>query len=162
LVVAFAVALTAAPGGTAVPAAADDGVRTTDPRAGALLERAVQVSQEVPHSGQLLVASFGEGGPQVTEVRLTRGVDGGMSVADQDGREFGRIDGAGFLRSAGTLLRLGGIERLSVDLDRLHRKYACRSSEPPSSRPAPRPPSSCVSATPRSGGRSCTSTTTPG
>jgi hypothetical protein len=123
LVVALAVAFTAATGGTAVPAAADDGARITDVRAVALLERAVEVSQEVPHSGQLLVASFGEGGPQVTEVQLTRGVDGGMSVADQDGREFGRIDGAGFLRSAGTLLRLGGIERLSVDLDRLHRKY---------------------------------------
>jgi hypothetical protein len=122
LVVALALALTAGAGRS--PAAADDGTRADDPRAADLLERAVLASQEVPHSGQLTVASFGEGGPQVTEVQLTRGVDGGMSVADQDGREFGRIDGAGFLRSAGTLLRIGGIERLPVDLDLLHRKYA--------------------------------------
>jgi hypothetical protein len=99
-------------------------VRAPDERAGRLLERAVSGSSEVPHSGELTVASFGEGGPQITEVVLTRGVDGGMSVADATGREFGRIDGEGFLRSAGTLLRLGGIERLPVDLERLHRKYA--------------------------------------
>jgi hypothetical protein len=110
--------------GGATAAAASDPVTGSDDRADELLERAVRVSREIPHSGELTVASFGEAGPQVTEVRLTRGVDGGMSVADQDGREFGRIDGAGFLRSAGTLLRLGGIERIPVDLDRLHRKYA--------------------------------------
>jgi hypothetical protein len=110
--------------GSGVPAAASDGASAGEARAGALLEQAVRVSREVPHSGELTVASFGEAGPQVTEVRLTRGVNGGMSVADQDGREFGRIDGAGFLRSAGTLLRLGGIERIPVDLERLHRKYA--------------------------------------
>jgi hypothetical protein len=104
-------------------AAADD-LPGEDVEAGALLERAVGISDELPHSGALTVASFGEGGPQITEVALTRGIDGGVSVADTSGREFGRIDGEGFLRSAGTLLRLGGIERLPVDLERLHRKYA--------------------------------------
>jgi hypothetical protein len=103
------------------PAHADD--EAWDAAAAALLEQAVSGSNEFPHSGELTVASFGEGGPQITEVVLTRGIDGGMSIADPSGREFGRIDGEGFLRSAGTLLRLGGIERLPVDLDRLHRKY---------------------------------------
>jgi hypothetical protein len=110
-------------------ALADD---ATEPgaRAGRLLERAVSSSNEVPHSGELTVASFGEGGPQITEVVLTRGVDGGMSVADPSGREFSRIDGEGFLRSAGTLLRLGGIERVPVDLDRLQRKYEVAVGDP--------------------------------
>jgi hypothetical protein len=117
LVVALSVA-------TSPPATADsDDLSPMDPEAGALLERAVARSSEVPHSGGLTVASFGEGGPQITEVTLTRGIDGGMSVADAEGREFGRIDGEAFLRSASTLLRLGGIERLPVDLDRLNRKY---------------------------------------
>jgi hypothetical protein len=116
-----AVVLTApatAAAGPSDAAATDDGAAAI-----ALLERALTVSREVPHSGELTVASFGEGGPQLTEVVLTRGVDGGMSVADRDGREFSRVDGQGFLRSAGTLVRLGGIERLPVDLDRLVEKY---------------------------------------
>jgi hypothetical protein len=107
--------------------AADD---AWEPAAAALLEQAVSGSNEHPHSGELTVVSFGEGGPQITEVVLTRGVDGGMTIADPSGREFGRVDGEGFLRSAGTLLRLGGIERLPVDLDRLHRKYVVRVGGP--------------------------------
>jgi hypothetical protein len=95
-----------------------------DEHADQLLERAIRVSTEAPHSGELTVVSFGEAGPQITEVVLTRGRDGGMTVGDASGRQIGRVDGEGFLRSAGTLLRLGGIERLPVDLDRLRRKYA--------------------------------------
>jgi hypothetical protein len=120
--VLLSVALAVSVASSRAAAAVDDGSRE-GPSAGVLLEEAVTRSNEVPHSGELTVASFGEGGPQITEVVLTRGVDGGMSVADKDGREFGRVGGEGFLRSAGTLLRLGGIERIPVDLERLRDKY---------------------------------------
>jgi hypothetical protein len=123
VLLAFVLAVSAGRGAVALPEAV--GARDED-RAARLLARAIATSDEVPHSGELTVASFGEAGPQITEVVLTRGVDGGMTVADPTGREVGRVDGEGFLRTAGSLVRLGGIERLPVDLDRLRVKYELR------------------------------------
>ncbi|MFA9444364.1 hypothetical protein [Egicoccus sp. AB-alg6-2] len=98
----------------------------------AWLERALAASRDVPHTGRLLVVSFSREGPQLTEVEVTRGVDGGLTVVKEGGWEVGRVGEEAFLRSSGTLLRLGGIERgSSVDLDRLADKYAVTSDAEP-------------------------------
>ncbi len=98
----------------------------------AWLERGIAAAREVPHTGRLLVASFSREGPQLTEVQVTRGVDGGLTVAKADGWEVGRVGEEAFLRSSGTLLRLGGMERGSaIDLDRLAGKYTVQVLDEP-------------------------------
>lgn len=88
------------------------------------LDQALAAAREVPHTGRLVVASFSREGPQLTEVQVTRGVDGGLTVVKEGGWEVGRVGQEAFLRSSGTLLRLGGLEqRAAIDLDRLVRKY---------------------------------------
>ncbi|MEX2503698.1 MAG: hypothetical protein WD378_02540 [Egicoccus sp.] len=88
------------------------------------LDRALAAAREVPHTGRLVVASFSREGPQLTEVQVTRGVDGGLTVAKEGGWEVGRVGQEAFLRSSGTLLRLGGLEqRAAIDLERLVGKY---------------------------------------
>ena len=117
LVALALVAATSAEAGATVTGADEPGM--------VLLERAVAAARDVPHHGRLLVASFSREGPQLTEVHVTRGVDGGMTVTKEDGWEVGRVGEEAFLRSSGTLLRLGGMERGStVDLERLGAKYA--------------------------------------
>lgn len=88
------------------------------------LDQALAAAREVPHTGRLVVASFSREGPQLTEVQVTRGVDGGLTVVKEGGWEVGRVGQEAFLRSSGTLLRLGGLEqRAAIDLDRLVGKY---------------------------------------
>lgn len=88
------------------------------------LDRALAAAREVPHAGRLVVASFSREGPQLTEVQVTRGVDGGLTVVKEGGWEVGRVGQEAFLRSSGTLLRLGGLEqRAAIDLERLVGKY---------------------------------------
>ncbi|MBS3939540.1 MAG: hypothetical protein KG028_01130 [Actinobacteria bacterium] len=88
------------------------------------LDRALAAARDVPHTGRLVVASFSREGPQLTEVQVTRGVDGGLTVAKEGGWEVGRVGEEAFLRSSGTLLRLGGLEqRAAIDLQRLVGKY---------------------------------------
>lgn len=104
-----------AAGPAVAPAAADDVER--------LLEQAVAASRDVPHAGTLIVASFSSGGPQLTELEVTTSPDGGVRLARAGGWEIGRAGEQGFLRRSGTLLRLGGTERIPFDPVRLHPKY---------------------------------------
>lgn len=99
------------------PAVADDGQR--------LLERAVRASRELAYTGLMTIASFSDRGPQLTEVEVTRGRDGGLRVARGDAWEVGRRGEEAFLRQprTGTLLRLGGVEALAFDPERLAEKY---------------------------------------
>ncbi|MFA9429842.1 hypothetical protein [Egicoccus sp. AB-alg2] len=116
----------------AAPANALAATPTTATAGMVWLERAVAAAREVPHSGRLLVASFSREGPQLTEVQVTRGVDGGLTVTKEDGWEVGRVGEEAFLRSSGTLLRLGGMERGSaVDLERLDDKYTVAVDDEP-------------------------------
>jgi hypothetical protein len=91
-----------------------------------LLERAVAVTRELPHSGRLTVASFSTGGPQVTQVEVTRTVDGGLRLVRAGGWELGHAGEHAFLKRPGTLLRLGGTERVPFDVALLRAKYDVR------------------------------------
>lgn len=106
------------------PAVATDGVE--------LLERAAAASRELAYTGRMTIASFSDRGPQVTEVEVTRGRDGGLRVGRGDVWEVGRRDGEAFLRQprAGTLLRLGGVEPQAFNPERLTRKYEVLSGGP--------------------------------
>ncbi len=105
--------------------------RADDPggeRAGVLaLERVVEASQQAAYHGEVVLASFSERGPAVSEISLTQGLDGELRVTRGDSWELGRVAGEGYLRSSpDTLLRLSGVERTPFDLDRLLRKYSLR------------------------------------
>jgi negative regulator of sigma E activity len=118
LVAATGVAATVLVG---APAAA---VETPDDDARAVLEQVVDASQEVAYQGRVVIASFSDEGPEVTEMQLTQGADGEMRVRRGESWELGRIAGEGYLRtSTDTLLRLSGVERAPFDLDRLLGKY---------------------------------------
>jgi hypothetical protein len=88
----------------------------------AALERAERASGEVPHTGTLVVVSFGESGPRLAEVGVRRG-DGTIQLVDATGRELGRTADQAFLRGSDRLLRVGGVERLPATLGLLDRKY---------------------------------------
>jgi hypothetical protein len=124
-----AVALAAGPAAdlvTAVPAnAADDpGEETVGIEA---LERVVEASRHAAYRGQVVLASFTERGPTVSEIGITQGADGELRVTRGDSWELGRVAGEGYLRSSpDTLLRLSGVERTPFELDRLLRKYTPR------------------------------------
>jgi hypothetical protein len=94
----------------------------TDEEVDGALARAVQASHEVPHVGRVTIVSFSDQGPQITEIDLTRGA-GDLRVQRDGGWELGRADGDAFLRSTDTLLRVGGVEHLPAQLDRLRAKY---------------------------------------
>jgi hypothetical protein len=96
-----------------------------DAEVDAALGRAVEVSAGLPHTGTVAVASFSELGPQVTQVEVTRG-EGSLRFARDEGWEVGRAEGTGFLASSSTLLRVGGVERVPAQLDRLRTKYDVR------------------------------------
>lgn len=96
-----------------------------DPTVDADLARAVEASSTVAHTGTVTVASFSDRGPEVTQVEMTRGV-GSLRYTRDGGWEIGRADGTGFLASSSTLLRVGGVERVPDQLDRLRTKYELR------------------------------------
>lgn len=104
---------------------------TTDPephrdQAMRLLEEATEASTALAYRGRLVLSAFTEPGPELTTVRLTRDEDG-LQVRRGETWELGRVGDEAYLRtSTGTLLRLSGIERGPVDLERLGEKYALR------------------------------------
>ncbi len=87
-----------------------------------LLARAVEASHELGYDGEVAVISLAEDGPRVATLTVARG-EGGVRVGRADGDQFGRADGEGFLRSSSRLLRVGGIERVPAQIDRLRSKY---------------------------------------
>ena len=94
-------------------------------RALAELDRAVEVARTLRYRGQLTVASFGRGGPQVTTVEVARAADGRLRAERRGAWELGRDDDGGYWRSTrtGSLLRLGGVEAGGFDRERFLRNY---------------------------------------
>ena len=86
-----------------------------------LIARAVDATRELHYEGDVTVASFGEDGPRLAALEVTRG-PGGLNVS-QEGSQLGRAEGEGFLQSSSRLLRVGGVERIPTQLDRLRTKY---------------------------------------
>jgi hypothetical protein len=132
-----ALALVLPTGGTALAGGPGDGPGEPDAAAGSVtadpevvedltidraLARAVSANQDLPYAGQLTVVTFSERGPQIAELDLERG-EGGVRMVSDAGDEVGRADGTGFLRSSEQLLRVGGVERVPAQLDRLRTKY---------------------------------------
>lgn len=113
-------------GAVASPVQADAGVPAgSDVEALRELDRAVDVARTLRYRGQLTVASFGRGGPQVTTVDVARAADGRLRAVRRGAWELGRDDDGGYWRSArtGSLLRLGGVEAGAFDRDRFLRHY---------------------------------------
>lgn len=106
----------------AVAAVAAGDVDVDVGRVDALLERAVGASRSLVRAGELVVVTFGDDGPRIDRSEVVLGGDG-VRFAREGGTEIGRIEGRGFLRSASTLLQVGGVERVPVQLGRLHGKY---------------------------------------
>jgi hypothetical protein len=91
----------------------------------ALLDRALEAAASVPMRGRLTVASFAQGGPQITTVEVARREDGRLRATRQDAWELGRDEDGSYLRSprTGRLLELGGVERRSFDRERFLARY---------------------------------------
>lgn len=111
--------------GQPAPPVAQTTERAADDATLALLDRAVAAAASVPMRGQLTVASFGLGGPQITTVEVARRADGRLRATRQGAWELGRDDDGSYLRSprTGTLLKLGGVERRSFDRERFLTNY---------------------------------------
>lgn len=107
----------AAEGTAAAPA-------TTGADARAVLERAVAAAGSLAYRGRLTVVGFTAEGPTIASGTQTRGGRGLLLAGD--GRELGRVDGQGFLRSATGLVTVSGVEATRVRLDRLARRYEAR------------------------------------
>lgn len=86
------------------------------------LARAVSSNQDLSHGGRMTVVTFSERGPQIAEIDLSR-TDQGVRMTREGGDEVGRVDGTGYLSSSSQLLRVGGVERVPAQLDRLRTKY---------------------------------------
>lgn len=103
------------------PAATD----ADDERVAALLRRADDEVDRRAHRGQVAVVSFGADGPRISRFEMTVGQDG-VRFARDDGDEVGRVADQAFWRSSSRLLRVGGVEPLPLQFDRLRSKYAAR------------------------------------
>ena len=106
--------------------AAASTVAASDARAAVdLLDAVVEASRSAAYEARVVVATFSERGPAVSEMRITHWPDGELRVTRGEEWELGRVAGEGYLRSdPDTLLRLSGVERTPFELDRLLRKYA--------------------------------------
>ena len=82
-----------------------------------------------PYVGEMTVVTFSGRGARVAEIDLTRG-EGSVRMARDGGWELERAGGEAFLRSPGGSLRIGGVERLPDQLDRLRTKYAVEPGAP--------------------------------
>jgi hypothetical protein len=117
LAVAFPPAPAAA-AGTSTTATGDDRAAVD------ILDAVVEASRSAAYEGRVVVATFSERGPAVSEMRITQWPDGELRVTRGEEWELGRVAGEGYLRSSpDTLLRLSGVERTPFELDRLLRKY---------------------------------------
>lgn len=104
-----------------------DGVQAdgSDPGALERLDGAVTATSETPLRGQVTVASFGRGGPQVTTVELVRRADGRTRVSRGGAWELGTDGDGSYLRSprTGQLLELGGLPTAGFDRTRFLAGY---------------------------------------
>jgi hypothetical protein len=122
-----AVVLVTGPAGSVVAAPERSGGPADDGEGIEVLERVVEASRQAAYDGRVVLASFTERGPAVSEIGITQGVDGELRVTRGDSWELGRVAGEGYLRSSpDTLLRLSGVERTPFELERLLHKYSPR------------------------------------
>ncbi len=97
----------------------------TQPPWRAVLDRAVEASRSSAYEGRLAIVSFGSAGPNVAEVEVAQGTGGGLRVGRAEAWLVGRDadDGTFWQPQAGTLLRLGNVERTDFSVGELLRKY---------------------------------------
>lgn len=93
------------------------------------LARAVSANQDLAHAGEMTVVTFSERGPQIAELDRTQSQDG-LRMTRDGGEVVGHAEGVGYLRSSSRLLRVGGVERVPDQLDRLRAKYTASLGEP--------------------------------
>ncbi|MEX1176965.1 MAG: sigma-E factor regulatory protein RseB domain-containing protein [Nitriliruptor sp.] len=100
-----------------------------DEAALAELDRAVEAARTLRYRGSLTVASFGQGGPQVTSVEVARSADGRLRAERRGAWELGRDADGSYLRTSrtGALLRLGGVSVRPFERDRFLRNYRIES-----------------------------------
>lgn len=109
-----------------VEAQAETGSGDDDVRWREMLDDAVDAGRNRAYRGTVTIASFGFGGPSVTEVTVVQGSDGHLRVGDADRWMLGREGDAAFVWQprAGTLLRLGGVRSAPAPWHDLTSKYA--------------------------------------
>lgn len=97
----------------------------------AVLERAVEASRGASYEGRLVIVGFGRRGPELAEVEIAQGVAGGLRVGRAERWMVGRQEGDSFYwqPQAGTLLRLGSVDRPEFSIDALTSKYVVTSAE---------------------------------
>jgi hypothetical protein len=105
--------------GSAVAGAMDN---ASLPAAGQLLARAVDASQTVAHRGRVTIVSFGERGPQVTELAVERAADE-VRVEQLEGSQLGHEGTHGGTRATERLLRVAGLGDAPDPLGLLDTKY---------------------------------------
>jgi hypothetical protein len=119
LALTFARGGTTAATGTPAPPTANGDWRT-------VLDRAVEASRGSAYEGRLLIVGFGEHGPDLAEVDIAQGTGGGLRVGRAEAWMVGRQSDDAFYwqPQAGTLLRLGNVDRPQFSIDDLTEKYA--------------------------------------
>jgi hypothetical protein len=91
----------------------------------AVLDRAVEASRASAYEGRLVIVGFGQDGPNLAEVDIAQGSAGGLRVGRAEAWMVGRQADDSFYwePEAGTLLRLGSVERPEFSIAALTRKY---------------------------------------
>jgi hypothetical protein len=115
-------------GGAVAPAVAIDGSRGEHGDAERLLARAVAASQTVAHRGRVTIVSFGDRGPQVTELAVERG-DDEVRVEQLEGGHLDHAATRGGTRATERLLRVAGLGDAPDQLGLLRAKYVARQRE---------------------------------
>lgn len=90
-----------------------------------VLERAVEASQGSTYEGRLVIVGFGRDGPNLAEVDIAQGSSGGLRVGRAEAWMVGRQADDSFYwePQAGTLLRLGNVDRREFSIEALTQKY---------------------------------------
>ena len=96
----------------------------------AILDRAVEASRGSAYEGRLVIVGFGADGPNLAEIEIAQGPSGGLRVGRAEAWMLGRKADDSFYwqPEAGTLLRLGNVERPDFSVEALSAKYAVRTS----------------------------------
>lgn len=94
----------------------------------ALLDRAVEASRAAAFEGRMVIVGFGADGPNLAEVEIAQGLAGGLRVGRAEAWMVGRKADDSFYwqPEAGTLLRLGNVDRPEFSVETLSAKYAVR------------------------------------
>lgn len=90
-----------------------------------VLERAVEASRGSAYEGRLVIVGFGTQGPNLAEIDIAQGVAGGLRVGRAEAWMVARQSDDAFYwqPQAGTLLRLGNVDRPEFSISKLLDKY---------------------------------------